>query len=262
MWVVCLTLLACGEEDDGAVSSDDDQEVRDGGKASGGKCGAINSTQRCKCDDLNGSQNCTSSGWDDCVCVDVKNGGTVIGDTKIPQQGSGTPSGNSRTDLHFTWQETDPVEGSCEPGYYEGDFTGFYASQLTFINFPIPVFSLGQPGRPGLSFTLEKTGNGETLEIKNGKMDGTADGLFPFTGTLTGTLDCDTLQFNAILDGFYSLGAEGVGMFRFKGPLTGAYDKVARKINMGTWKVDEYDPPPLMANAGGQGDWNAGWLPP
>ncbi|MET0283024.1 MAG: hypothetical protein ABW352_01080 [Polyangiales bacterium] len=259
-WLGLGLLLACGEEDGMDVTSGGG---RDGGKDTPrAECAPLNSTQRCKCADLNGSQSCSKSGWDECTCVDVKNGGTVTGEDKTPQQGSGTPSGNQRTDINFEWERTEPVTGSCEPGYYEGDFMGLYASQLTFINFPIPVFALGQPGRPGLSFTLQKTGNGETLEIQNGKMDGTANGLFPFTGSLTGTLDCNTLKFNAILSGFYSLGVEGVGMFKFEGPLTGDYDKATRKILNGKWDVKEYDPPPVMDSAGGFGDWQAGWLPP
>lgn len=257
-WLCCVALLACGD-DAPSTASEGSPGEGDAGRAA---CAPRNGTQRCTCDDLSGAQTCTAAGWSDCECVDPASGGTVKGSDKQPQQGSGTPAGNLRSDIHFEWERTEPVAGSCEPGYYEGDFNGLYASQLTYINFPIPVFALGQPGRPGLSFTLQKTGNGETLEIQNGKMDGTADGLFPFTGTLTGTLDCETLKFDATLSGFYSLGAEGVGMFKFEGPLTGDYDKVMRTIVNGTWNVTEYDPPPMLPNAGGQGSWSAGWLPP
>ncbi len=247
-----LGLLACAGEDNGAIS----------GGGDGSDCGAINVTRRCSCGSLNGSQSCGDDGWNECTCVDPKNGGVVKGDEQEPQQGSGTPAGNLRSDIKFKWEETEPVEGSCEPGYYEGDFMGLYASGLTFVNAPIPVFALGQPGRPGLSFTLTKTGNGETLEIKDGKMDGVADGAFPFIGTLTGTLDCTTLKFEAILDGYYSLGAQGVGMFQFKGPLIADYDKVSREVINATWNVTEYNPPPVLPGAGGTGTWHAHWVPP
>jgi hypothetical protein len=253
-----IGLLACGESSEPVTSG----EGRDGGKSPQAKCAPLNITQRCKCDDLSGAQTCTKSGWDECQCVDAKNGGVVKGDGKMATEGSGVPSGNTRSDIQFDWQRTEPVSGSCEPGYYEGDFQGLYASGLTFVNAPIPVFALGQPGRPGLSFTLEKTGNGETLEIKNGKMDGVADGAFPFIGSLTGTLNCETLRFEAILDGYYSLGVDGVGMFRFKGPLTAAYDKDTRQMVGAKWDVTEYDPPPVLPGAGGTGIWTAAWVPP
>lgn len=267
-WTWCvlplLAVLGCGENDGGGSSSsngDDGAGGDDDGSGSDKDC-VVNSTQKCKCAELAGAQTCKAGGWDECVCLDDKNGGTVVGSSKTPQTGSSTPAGNLRADIKFDWERTEPVEGSCEPGYYEGDFQGLYASGLTVVNVPIPVFALGQPGRPGLSFTLEKSGNGETLEVKNGKMDGVADGAFPFIGTLTGTLNCETLMFDLILDGYYSLGVDGVGMFKFKGPLLGGYDKVGRKVVDATWNVKEYDPPPSLDGAGGTGIWTAQWVPP
>jgi hypothetical protein len=265
-WTWCvlplLAVLACGENDGGGSSSSaDDGAGGDDGSGSDKDCD-VNSTRKCKCAELAGAQTCKAGGWDECVCLDDKNGGTVVGSSKTPQMGSSTPAGNLRADIRFDWERTEPVEGSCEPGYYEGDFQGLYASGLTVVNAPIPVFALGQPGRPGLSFTLEKSGNGEMLEVKNGKMDGVADGAFPFIGTLTGTLNCETLMFDLILDGYYSLGLDGIGKFKFKGPLLGGYDKVGRKVVDATWNVKEYDPRPTLDGAGGTGVWSAQWVPP
>lgn len=234
-------------------------------RTAGLACGVRYETQLCKCDDLSGSQYCTSDGkWSDCECQ-LPAGGTVKGSPKTADPSSATPAGNLRTDITFDWQRTDPVQGSCEPGYYEGTFSGLYASQVTFVNAPIPVAAVSIPGKPGLSFTLSKApGSGEQLVIQDGVMDGLADGAFPFKGTLTGSLDCATRKFDAILDGYYSLGVDGVGMFKFKGPLLADYDKVTHQVVNASWDVTEYDPPPanFVVPAGGQGDWSATWIHP
>jgi len=263
--VMLLACIACGDEAGPATSGDGEPSGASdgGGVKTGSKCATRYETKACTCDALKGSQYCTANGWSDCECQ-LPNGGTVRGNSSTPSQdGASTPAGNLRSDIHFEWERTPMTEGSCEPGYYEGTFSGLYASNLTFVGVPIPVFSLGTPGHPGLSFTLsKKPGSGEELVIENGKMDGTADGLFPFRGSLTGSLNCETLEFQSILDGYYSLGVDGVGMFKFKGPLIGKYDKATRSIVMATWDVDEYDPPPLNPDCGGGGEWSAGWLRP
>jgi len=267
-WSVMVLAMAlsgfagsCGEPEDGTLSGGEDD---DGNGNAGGSCKTRFETKMCSCDALKGSQYCAATGWTECVCQ-LPGGGTVTGNSGKPgpSDGSSVPEGNLRSDITFDWERTPATEGSCEPGYYEGTFEGLYASQITFVGAPIPVFSLGTPGHPGLSFTLtKKPGGGEELLIENGKMDGTADGLFPFRGTLTGTLNCDTLEFNSILDGYYSLGLDGIGQWRFKGPLIGGYDKATRSIVDATWDVKEYDPPTSIGHAGGGGTWRATWLRP
>ncbi|MDB4974084.1 MAG: hypothetical protein JWN48_2425 [Myxococcaceae bacterium] len=259
---VVLLSAGCGGEDD-SISTE-----ADGGSSTGkagSSCPERYVTQQCSCDNLKGSQFCSASGWTECECQ-LPGGGTQKGSSGKPGQSSnGTPAGNLRTDIKFDWERTPAVQGSCEPGYYEGTFSGIYASQITFVNAPIPVAAVSIPGKPGLSFTLTKApGSGEKLEIKDGVMDGLADGAFPFKGTLTGTLDCETLKFDAILDGYYSLGVDGVGQWKFKGPLVSDYDKATRSLVNATWNVLEYDPPPAnyVTPAGGQGTWSASWLHP
>jgi hypothetical protein len=260
--VLLLVAAAAGcGGDDGDISSGGGD---DGPAKAGSACEVRNETRACTCDDLKGSQACQAGGWSECECQ-LAEGGTVKGSTKKPEDGSSIPAGNLRTDIKFDWQRTDAVEGSCEPGYYEGTFSGLYNSQITVVGVPIPVTAVSLPGKPGLSFTLtKKAGSGEELVIENGVMDGLADGAFPFKGTLTGTLDCQTLKFDAILDGYYSLGLDGIGQWFFKGPLLADYDKTTRSVINATWDVKEYKPPPPMTviPLGGQGTWSATWLHP
>lgn len=251
------SLSACDEGGGGPLPGNDPVQ--------GTTCAPLNTTTACQCGSDPGSRSCLASGWSPCQCASAPDtlidGGTEAGpdtgfDGPVP-----TPPGNLRSDIVFDWERTQPSDASCEPGFYEGTFWGLYASSLTFVGAPIPVAALGTPLRPGLAFTLEQSADGELLEISDGWVEGTADGLFPFAGTLTGTLDCETLKFEAELDGYYSLGLDGIGMFRFVGPVTADYDMQTHSMVNGTWDLKEYDPPSALDNAGGWGEWDATWSP-
>jgi hypothetical protein len=262
---LCGALLAClacgcGEPDDPITALDPGQV------SPGSACGVLNETRACSCANSgNGAQACTTQGWSFCACNSAQSPGGMTGGpgpgAPLGDPTLATPPGNLRADIVFDWPRTEPSSGSCEPGNYDGTFVGLYASGLTFVNAPIPVFALGTGLTPGLNFTLEQTADGETLRIANGKMTGTADGLFPFNGTITGTLNCTTNRFDAELDGYYSLGLDGIGKFHFKGPLLATYDPATHTMSNGTWKVVEYDPKPVLPGAGGEGTWSAGWKP-
>lgn len=141
-------------------------------------------------------------------------------------------------------EEKPPIEGGlagdCKPGRYEGEFFGMYNS--AFSPFPIPVWAFNVSGKPGLAFTLNASGEvaqagdefGGELEISDGYVKGTADGLFPFEGKLTGKLNCKTKEFTATLDGGYALLLEGVlgglNEAKFKGPVLGHYDVASKSF--------------------------------
>ncbi|MFT3924760.1 MAG: hypothetical protein QM778_19660 [Myxococcales bacterium] len=123
--------------------------------------------------------------------------------------------------------------GDCKPGRYEGEFFGYYYSQFTVGWSAIPVWALSLDGKPGLAFTLNSSGKepvpGEEfydeLEISDGYVRGTADGLFPFEGKLTGKLDCKTKEFKATLSGGYAILVKAVlNEAKFEGPVLGKYD--------------------------------------
>lgn len=253
-------LWGCGDPDDTSTALEPEQ-----GATPGSVCGVVNETRACSCmNGSSGAQACSAQGWTFCACSGAPSpSGMTSSPSPLGNPGdpSVTPPGNLRADIVFDWQRSEASSGSCEPGNYDGTFVGLYSSGLTFVNAPIPVFALGTGLTPGLNFTLEQTADGETLRIANGKMTGTADGLFPFNGSITGTLNCSTNRFEAVLDGYYSLGVDGVGKFHFKGPLLAVYDPATHTMTSGTWEVVEYDPKPVLPGAGGGGTWSAGWKP-
>jgi hypothetical protein len=129
--------------------------------------------------------------------------------------------------------------GDCKPGRYEGEFFGYYYSQFTVGWTIIPVWALSLDGKPGLAFTLNSKGavpqGGdefyEELEISDGYVKGTADGLFPFEGKLTGSLNCKTKEFKATLSGGYALLVKAVvNEAKFEGPVLGKYDTATKSF--------------------------------
>jgi len=165
---------------------------------------------------------------------------------------------------------TTAASGACKAGRYEGSFSGAYTSGYTFIGIPIPIFSVDFTGKPGLAFTLNQTQTsiGEefsTLTISDGYVTGTADGLFPIEGVLTGTLDCKSKKFTGTLSGGYCVGIcaglEDINEAEFEGPVVGYYDTDGFKFTSGTWDLLEVEGNSGVFGAyGGSGEWSAEWV--
>jgi len=241
--------------------------------ATGQACAATNLTQGCTCNGAPGRQVCSAAGaWGACECLDP--GGGAAGGAG---GGGGGNTGGPFTDppanklaASFLWLRT-PVgapSSDCLPGHYEGSFDGGYQAPLAF-NTPIPVFSQDISGKPGLRFDLMAGGSGEFLEVKDGKMDGVADGLFPFTADIVGQLDCASGQFRARLEnGQYIV---GVIPYQFAGDFVARYDPATRSFVDGRWAVmeggatpppvDPSQPPPTIpaGQSGGAGTWTTMW---
>lgn len=164
------------------------------------------------------------------------------------------------------------VSGDCLPGRYIGNFIGLYFSGFNFAGIPIPVTGVDLSGQPPLVLQLEETvasGGGEfpTYEVSEGYVKGTADGIFPFEATLTGSLDCQTKQFVGEMDGWYSLLLEvgsDLNKGYFKGPVTATYDGTTHEFVFGKWDVLELksgNPVPgygiVLTKLGGNGGWDA-----
>jgi hypothetical protein len=244
---LCLALVAasmpvsgCGSAPDGVASAT--SPIGDAAWAASGDAGAAvecsdGLTRACTCDARDGgvprpsTQTCFRGFWLSCDCHAPADQATA---------------------------------GECRAGNYEGSFDGFYSSAYTFVGVPIPVFALDAAG-PGLGFTLNaQQGGGEipTFTISDGYVRGTADGLFPFEGVLTGTLDCSTKTFTGTLTGGYCVGpCVGLNEGKFSGPVHGSYDGATFSFTSGTWELTEEGSDQAVAFAfGGSGNWSATWV--
>lgn len=169
---------------------------------------------------------------------------------------------------------TGPVNtaGSCKPGRYEGNFGGLYFSGFSPGGIPVPVIGVDLSLIPPLVITIEQsstcTGLSEfcTYGVSDGYVKGTADGIFPFEGKITGSLDCSTKLFSGTFDGWYALVFDlGVDLNKgyFTGPITAVYDAASHSFKQGTWNVKETrgNPVPgygiVLTELGGGGDWQA-----
>jgi hypothetical protein len=154
--------------------------------------------------------------------------------------------------VQFDWPEAAQV-GSCKAGHYHGSFIGIYSPAIAVAPVPIPVAG-------DIDITLGESADGEFFEVSGGKISGLADGLFPFSGDVKGTLDCAA---GKLVNGFLSNCTYIVGVipYAFEGPLEASYDKQSHAFTNGTWTVGEptwSTPPPAY---GGSGTWNATLVP-
>jgi hypothetical protein len=260
------------------------------GDQTGSSCPGNNVTQPCTCAEggntVDGRQTCNiSTGWSTCECAAV-----IIG------SGTGTtgPIGN-KSSVVFKWQETMPGSGTCKPGHYFGDFTGFYNSTAMGRE-EATMSPIGIPLLGTVDFDLRQIGNGEFFEIKDGAMEGYALVVFPFVGDIEGTINCagdDPTIEAALTNGIYAVfGTE----YYFQGKAVGKYNKKDSAFTLGAWAVTEpedysvivrgdllngvkadlskavYAPiPPLVPGEyplvemfveGGGGDWGASYVGP
>lgn len=237
------------------------------GALPGGACPQLHRTQPCTCSDgERGSQSCEAQlTWSACECA--ASSGLIVPNFE----------GNRRTDITFEWERTATSSdlGGCLPGEYEGTFGGLYWSYLATLapieDLFVPVANIAIPGEPsGFKFTVMPAEGGETVLRIEGRMDGLADGLFPFNSALEGQLDCTTKTFTAnIIGGQYSILADGLLPQSFDGVMWGTYDVKTHTIVSGEWDVRETTgvPPGTLApmlprefdrdGFGGYGTWAA-----
>jgi hypothetical protein len=237
-----------------------------------GECAPENLTAPCQCADRGGRQLCTAGMWSSCDCA-AGAGGNGAGGGGAGGGPGGIQPGNDRTDITFDWQSTaEPIEpGTCPPGRYEGNLQGVYWSILDPTRIGLPITNIDLPGAPsGFHFDLEPAQGGETIQRVKGEVDGLADLLFPFKARIEGTLNCRSGVFNGrLIDGHYSILAEGVLPQTFDGVASAKYDKRTHTFVNGTWDVRETSavPPGTLAPSmprnftrdgfGGAGDFAA-----
>ncbi len=129
-------------------------------------------------------------------------GGDDGGSTPPTFGGGGSGSGGF---IHIDTPDAKPTmysDSACKAGFYQGTFTGTYSSHITVVGIGIPVtgnieLTLDQQGDSNQQCTIQTQGEGDITEscsdvftLSGGIITGTADGLFPYYCTMTGTLDC------------------------------------------------------------------------
>jgi cytoskeletal protein CcmA (bactofilin family) len=135
-----------------------------------------------------------------------------------------------------------PAASSCTPGMYSGNFRG-------------AVFADGEQlanvtGRMRAELVLDSTGT--RLVLRDGRVTGSDRDENRLTVSLTGSINCTTLELEqgALIDGSYFY--EGSRMsFTFQGTLDGTYSPDPPSVN-GTWSGASDD----IALITAQGTWN------
>lgn len=198
--------------------------------------------QACECSAGASEQVCSGGAWGECACL--------VPDTEPPPGPGGL---------------------RCKAGYYVGDFKGKWKPGIgdfppfgTLISVTITASDV--PEKPGLALTLEKQvddegGEFEIYSVKNGCLVGTASSgegqNHPFIGTITGSLRCDTGEFEGHVDGYYELfGLGELSKWFFAGSMTGQFDSSTSSLEMGTWDLREKQSM-AVDGPGGTATWQA-----
>ncbi len=184
----------------------------------------------------------------------VSGGSGATINAPIADSGAPTPKYAPRAGLdktaEFTWTQSLPGQGTCKAGKYTGTFNCTY----------IPKGGSADGGSTDVSgpitMTLQKSMNGEFLEVANGDLNGFAVGIVSFIAQLVGKLDCTTQKFQATaLNGAYGLfDAKVLPLGTLDGTLDGTFDNQALTLS-GIWALTEA--------SGGTctGPWTASYTP-
>lgn len=199
----------CGADESGSPA-----QSTDGAGAGGLDAGAC-VPQSCACGTLSGVRSCSAAGaLGSCEC-------DAAAPTFAPPP--------------VTYDASVSSSGSCVTGLYTGNFEG-EAGFFIAVG-AVSGFDLFEEAPP-LQITLATPEGASELGavVGDGKMQGTADGLFPFEATIKGTLDCTTKQFKATLMGSVQLVLDGV-LNHFTGTMTATYDGENQTFTNGMWMV-------------------------
>ncbi len=184
-------------------------------------------SQPCDCDDDKGKQACYEGEWGACYCAPP------------PREVS--------------------TDGDCLPGTYTGDFSGLAGTPVPFV----PVTGLSLAGGPPLVIHLSRSDAQEFALVGDGTLSGSANGLFEFEATISGTLDCNTKKFTGKLEGS-AKDVFGVFIHQvFTGNMLADYDAQGHELVNGKWDLMSRD---VNATDGGtslapsdvtgNGDWS------
>lgn len=160
-------------------------------------------------------------------------------------------------DAKFKWPETRPGGGdTCQPGTFTGTFS-CTVNAGTFLGLPMPEDGLGLLIIGPVTLELERSMDGEFLELAEGRLEGLALESWGFVAELEGRLDCTTLKFSAdATSGEYGLGLPvDVPVGAFGGTLRGALDPQTLELS-GEWSLVND-----LGTMGCAGPWTASFTP-
>lgn len=162
--------------------------------------------------------------------------------------------------------------GACKAGHYVGTLGGMYRTPLLF-EFPVQFETedvpdpAGGPDIAGFEFWLTASDEAQCeagqefcfdFRIEGGMAQGYASGSVPFEMEMVGDLDCSQGVFvGELRSGKYTLA--GID-YLFEGTISGSFDADNDQFFDGVWEVSEPASVMLGGNAGGNGEWYAGWI--
>jgi hypothetical protein len=162
------------------------------------------------------------------------------------------PSGLTPPDPSVTFEWTATLPGGaddCRPGHYTGTFMCEY--------FAAPTDTMATATVTGpITLTLERSQDGEFLEITDGKLEGFAQLIIGFRAQIEGRLDCGSRELDAnAIDGVYGFGDPAIfPISTFEGPISGALDSTTGAL-VGSWEFE------LGTGGSCYGPWQANWAP-
>lgn len=182
----------------------------------------------------------------DVIDLPDEDGGALPLPTNAPPKPPADPK------ITFEWTETQPLDSMCQAGQYTGTFTCTFA--LTDEVAMMLGFAIELTGP--VTFTLERSMNGEFLEISQGQFEAVANGFIGARAMLHGKLDCRTNHFEATLsDGMWAFGDPAAPLIpggMLEGLITGSYQSSALS---GMWSIGD----PMLGNC--DGTWNVSLMP-
>jgi len=170
----------------------------------------------------------------------------------LPLPTNAPPKPPADPKITFDWTETKPADSTCQPGQYTGTFTCTFAltdEVAMMLGFAIELMG-------PVTFTLERSMNGEFLEITQGQFEAVANGFVGARAMLHGKLDCRTNHFEATLsDGLWAFGDPAAPLIpggMLEGLISGSYQSNALA---GMWSIGD----PMLGDC--DGTWNVSWMP-
>lgn len=182
----------------------------------------------------------------DVIDLPDEDGGTLPLPTNAPPKPPADPN------ITFDWTETQPQSAQCQPGQYTGTFMCTFA--LTDEVAMMLGFAVELTGP--VTFKLERSMNGEFLEITQGQFEAVANGFVGARAMLHGKLDCRTNHFEATLsDGLWAFGDPAAPLLpggTLEGLISGSYLDSALS---GMWSIGD----PALGNC--DGTWEVSQMP-